>query len=317
MLNRAGFAAAAVVALAVASGCNTGKPGLISASGTIETVEVTLNAKVGGTVVKLAVDEGTRVKKGDLLAKIDTSTLEIQLRQAQANVAAADAQYKLLKRGFRREDLALAEANLRFAESEFRRAELLLSKSALPRRQYDDAADKLAVARETRNKLKSGYLPEEIDSASAKLNLANAQEEQIRKYISDAEVVAPVDGTITQKSIEEGDDVTVNSRLFRVSKLDPANLMIYVPEADLAKVRIGQQANVYIDAFPNKPFQGKVVYVSSVAEFTPKNVQTKDDRTKLVFGVKIEVANPGFVLKPGMPADGELLNVPETTVRQR
>ena len=315
-MKRAGFAAA-VVAVVVAAGCNSEKAGPITASGTIETVEVTLNAKVGGAVVKLAVDEGTRVKKGDLLAKIDTSTLEIQLRQAQANVAAAEAQYKLAKLGFRREDLAQAEANLSFAEAEFRRAEQLFAKSAVTRRQYDDAVDRVAVAREARNKLKKGFLPEEIDAALAKLNLARAQEEQVRKLISDAEVLSPADGTVTQKSIEEGDDVMVNSRLFRVSKLDPANLMIYVPEGDLAKVRIGQPANVYIDSFPNKPFKGKVVYISSVAEFTPKNVQTKDDRTKLVFGVKIEIPNPDFVLKPGMPADGELLNGPEAPARRR
>lgn len=300
-----------IVAVLVAmflAGCSSGKDDRITASGTIETVEVTLNAKVGGSIIKLAVDEGTRVKKGDLLAKIDTANLEIQLNQARANVAAAEAQYNLAKRGFRREDLAQAEATLRFAEDEFKRTEKLLAQKTVPQRQYDDAATKLAVAREMRDKLKRGLLPEEIDSAQARLDVARAQEEQIRKYISDAGVTSPVDGTVTQKSIEEGDDVMVNTRLFRISKLDPANLMIYVSEADLAKVRLGQSANVYIDAFPNKPFKGKVVYVSSVAEFTPKNVQTKDDRTKLVFGVKIEVPNPDFVLKPGMPADGELLN---------
>jgi multidrug resistance efflux pump len=228
---------------------------------------------------------------------------------------AAEAQHSLAQRGFRSEDLKQAEANLKFAQEEFNRAAKLFAQNAVAQRQYDDAATKLAVAREIRNKLKSGLLPEEKETAIARLNLALAQEEQVKKMIKDAEVVSPIDGVVTQKSVEEGDDVLVNARLFRVSKLDPANLMIYVSEVELAKVRLGQPANVYIDAFPQKPFGGKVVYISTVAEFTPKNVQTKDDRTKLVFGVKIEVPNHDFALKPGMPADGELLNGTGAAVR--
>ncbi|MBI3766588.1 MAG: efflux RND transporter periplasmic adaptor subunit, partial [Ignavibacteriales bacterium] len=91
--------------------------------------------------------------------------------------------------------------------------------------------------------------------------------------------------------------------MFRISRLDNVHLMIYVSEQELARVKLGQEAKVYIDAEPNKPFVGKVTFISSVAEFTPKNVQTKEDRTKLVFGVKIEVHNPDQILKPGMPAD--------------
>lgn len=288
--------------------CSGPKSDTITASGTIETVEVTLNSKISGSVVALAADEGSKVKKGDVLARIDPTNLEIQLRQAKANVALADAQHRLAKRGFRAEDLRQAEANLAFAESEFERSKDLLKTGAGTQRQYDDALARVTVAKEARNKLKAGLLPEEKDAAGARLALARAQQDEVEKYIRDASIVSPVDGVVTQKSVEEGDDVMPNTRLFKISKLDPANIMIYVSEAELSKVRIGQPANVFIDSYPNRPFKGKVVYISSVAEFTPKNVQTKDDRTKLVFGVKVEVPNPEQKLKPGMPADAVLLN---------
>jgi multidrug efflux pump subunit AcrA (membrane-fusion protein) len=102
---------------------------------------------------------------------------------------------------------------------------------------------------------------------------------------------------------EEGEVVMPNASLFRISQLDKVRLMIYVSEEELARVKLGQPADVYIDAFPKKPFSGKIIYISSIAEFTPKNVQTKEDRTKLVFGVKIEIPNQEHILKPGMPAD--------------
>ena len=97
-----------------------------------------------------------------------------------------------------------------------------------------------------------------------------------------------------------------NGSLFRISRLEKVHLMIYVSEEELAKIKLGQDAEVFIDTYPNKPFPGKVIYISDVAEFTPKNVQTKEDRTKLVFGVKIEVSNPDQALKPGMPADATI-----------
>ncbi len=293
-----------IIALA---GCNNNHRGDITASGVIEATEVTVNAKLGGEITKLAVDEGAEVHKGDLLASIDRDALNIQLRQAEANVDAASAQLRLAKRGARTEDTKLAEANLRFAEKEFKRAEELFRQRGITKRQYDDAKTRFEVAKQTYEKLKHGLLPEEIESAAARLRLAEAQRDLVDKYIADTSVTAPVDGTVTRKSIEEGDHVLANAQLFRISRLATVNLMIYVSEMELARVKLGQRANVFIDAQPNKPIPGKVVYISPVAEFTPKNVQTKDDRTKLVFGVKLEIPNSDRILKPGMPADAELV----------
>jgi HlyD family secretion protein len=287
-------------------GCSEGNKREISASGTIETTEVTVSAKVGGQVVKLLVDEGSNVAKGDTMLQIDRSDLDIQLKQALANAAAAESQYKLTVLGPRKEDMLQAEANFKNAQDDLKRAEELFQASTVTQKHLDDAKTRYTVAEQTYEKLKSGSRPEEIEAARARRDLANAQVDAIRKKISDSYVVAPMQGVVTEKAIEEGDVVVQNGSLFRISRLDKVHLMIYVSEEELAKIKLGQSADVFIDAYPNKPFRGKIIYISDVAEFTPKNVQTKEERTKLVFGVKIEVPNPDRVLKPGMPADATI-----------
>jgi HlyD family secretion protein len=287
-------------------GCSGSDKKAITASGTIETTEVTVSAKVGGQVMKLLVDEGSNVVKGDTLLEIDRSDLDIQLKQALANAAAAESQYKLTVLGPRKEDILQAEANFKNAQDDLKRAEDLFQASTVTQKHLDDAKTRYTVAEQTYEKLKSGSRPEEIEAARARRELANAQVDAIRKKISDSYVVAPMQGVITEKAVEEGDVAVQNGSLFRISRLDEVHLVIYVSEEELAKIKLGQSANVFIDAYPNKPFRGKIIYISDVAEFTPKNVQTKEDRTKLVFGVKIEVPNPNRVLKPGMPADATI-----------
>jgi HlyD family secretion protein len=287
-------------------GCSGSDKKAITASGTIETTEVTVSAKVGGEVTRLYVDEGSSVKKGDTLALIDRSDLEIQLRQAVANADAADAQYKLAVRGSREEDIAQAEATFKNAQDDLKRAEELFKLNTMTQKQLDDARTRYTVAEQSFEKLKRGSRPEEIEAARARRDLAHAQVDAIRKKIVDSYVIAPMPGMITEKALEEGDIVMQNGSLFRISRLDKVHLMIYVSEEELAKIKLGQNADVFIDAYPKKSFPGKIIYISDLAEFTPKNVQTKEDRTKLVFGVKIEVENPNQELKPGMPADATI-----------
>ncbi len=297
---------AAALAATALFACNNAKDGAITASGTIEAVEVTVNSKIGGTIVKLAVDEGADVKKGDMLARVDSANLEIQLRQARANTEAAQSQYQLLQRGYRQEDMQQAEENYRFAQSEQARVEELFRLGSATQRQYDDVKSKCVMAQKAYEKMKNGFLPEEKDVARAKVRQAQAQADAVEKTIRDAVITSPVDGKLTRKSVEEGDDVLPNAQLFRISRLNTVHLMVYVTELELAKVKLGQEALVFIDAYPKRAFKGNIRYISSTAEFTPKNVQTKDDRAKLVFGVKIEIPNPDFTLKPGLPADARL-----------
>ena len=128
----------------------------------------------------------------------------------------------------------------------------------------------------------------------------------IKKQIRDSYITAPASGTITHKPIEEGELIGVGSVIVKIARLKKMELRIYISETELGKVKLGGNADVVIDTYPDKTYTGKVVYVSPTAEFTPRNVQTKDERTKLVFGVKLEVDNPNGELKSGMPADAYL-----------
>jgi HlyD family secretion protein len=152
-------------------------------------------------------------------------------------------------------------------------------------------------------KLKNFARPEDLTAARARASQAKATADLLKKQLTDAVVVAPVPGTITHVPVEQGELIGAGSVVVTISRLEKMNLMIYVGEVELGKAKLGGMADVYIDTYPDKPFPAKIVYISPIAEFTPKNVQTKEDRTKLVFGVKLEIENKEGVLKSGMPAD--------------
>jgi len=298
-------------------GCSNGHKGVIEASGTLEAVDVNVSAKVPGQLQQMLVQEGSQVNAGDTLAILDHSTMELQLKQAQAGVELADAQYQLLVNGARVEDVRQAEEALRQIESSAKNArddyermrELYKSKS-VSKKQYDDAESRytitkaqLSSAKQNLQKMQSFARPEDLDAAKARLNQAKANADLIRKQIVDAYIVAPVPGTVTHKPIEVGELVGAGTIIATISRLEKMNLMIYVGEQELGKVKLNGIADIVIDTYPGKSFPGQVIYISPTAEFTPKNVQTKEDRTKLVFGVKLEVENKDGALKSGMPAD--------------
>jgi HlyD family secretion protein len=298
-------------------GCGNNNKGGIEASGTLEATEVRVSAKVPGQIETFCVQEGSEVRTGDTLVILDRSTLLLQCKQAQAGFEVADAQYKLLLNGARTEDLRLAEEALLSAQATFKNAnddyarmKQLLSTNTVTRKQFDDADSRFSIAKAQLNsadqnlgKLKKFARPEDLAAAKARANQAKATADLLQKQLTDAVVIAPVPGTITNKPYEQGELVSAGSVVATISQLDKMDLMIYVNESELGKVKLGGSAEVSIDAYPQKSFPGKVIYISPIAEFTPKNVQTKEDRTKLVFGVKLEVVNKEGALKSGMPAD--------------
>lgn len=298
-------------------GCGNDHKGTIEASGTLEATEVKVSAKVPGQVQRLNFQEGTQVKEGDTLIVLDRKTLELQWKQAQAGAEAAGAQYRLLVKGARSEDLRVAEEALRQAESssklagdDYARMKDLLATNTVTRKQFDDAESRhtiaqaqLASARQNLQKLQRFARPEELDAAKARLDQAKASADLFRQQLTDATILAPVPGTITEKPVEEGELIGVGSVVATIARLEQMYLMIYVNENELGKVKLGGRADVVIDTYPDRTFAGKVIFISPIAEFTPKNVQTKEDRTKLVFGVKLEVDNREGILKSGMPAD--------------
>lgn len=289
------------------AGCSNSDKNLVEASGTIEGTDVNVGTEVAGRVKVLRVDEGARVVQGDTLLTVDDTEYQIQLRQAVANLESFESTYRLALAGSREEDVIQAEAAFKNAQEDHRRTKDLLASQTITQKQYDDAYTRYITAQQTYEKLKRGLRPEEISNARTRRDYAAAQVDLLRKKVRDCSILAPTSGTVTLKAIEAGELVTPGSNVLRITKLDPVNLMIYVNEQELGKIHLGQNAKVSIDAFgEGKTFDGTVVYISPVAEFTPKNVQTKEERTKLVFGIKLEVKNPDGALKPGLPADARI-----------
>ena len=325
----------AVVALAIVSAaCRQSEPNdVLRVSGNVEATEVQVAPEASGRIVELRVAEGDHVKKGDLLARLDTTDTELQITRARADRAAADAQLRLTRAGSRREDILQAEAqaqaadadvtaldaDLKAAELDLERFESLLRANAGSQKQRDDAAARVDVARqrlraaqeraraahETAARLRNGARPEEIDAARARVAASDAQIATLEQTLAYARVVAPVDGIVTQKVADAGELIAPRITLVVITDLDNAWANLFVPEPMVGRVKLGQKARVLTDA-GGAPISGTVTFVSPRAEFTPRNVQTADERSKLVYRIKVTVDNRAGVLKPGMPVDAEL-----------
>ena len=292
----------------------------IEASGTIEATSIQVSSKSSGEILHLDAAEGSRVGKGDLLAVIDHATLDIQLGQAKSGVDLARAQLDLLTNGARGEDLAQAREalnqaneNLSSAQEDFQRMDSLFKAAAATKKQRDDAQSRLTTARaqaasaqEGLKRLENFARPEDVKAALARVDQAVYSVRLLQKAIQDCTVRAPSKGIATEKLVEEGELAAPGTGLYVITDLDTVKLTIYVPETELGNVRLGEKAHISIDSRPGAAFPGIVTYISPVAEFTPRDIQTKDERVKLVYAVKVEIPNPEGIFKPGMPADASL-----------
>ena len=293
----------------------------ISASGNIEATNIVVSSQVAGKVVQILKDEGNRVNYGDTVIVIDPETYNLKLDEALAAKEYAQAQFKLLKAGARSEDIKQAEDNLKqtqvsfnLAEKDKQRMDNLYVSQSITKKQHDDAVAnyeitlaRLNSARENLEKVKNLARPEELKQAEANLNRAIANVKLLQKNLNDCYVTSPSFGFITKKFVENGETAGIMSSLYQVADLSTVELVIYIPETELGLVKLGQEAEIRVDTFPDKTFDGKVIYISPQAEFTPKNIQTQEERTKLVFAVKIKIDNPDFELKDGMPADAVII----------
>lgn len=326
----------AVVAALVLEGCQAPEPsGTVRVSGHVEATEVQLAPDVGGRLLELKPVEGDRVAMGDVVARLDTRDIELHMARARADRAAADAQLRFLQKGSRPEDVrqaraqadaaaaeaAGATAELKAAETDLARFEALLAANAGSQKQRDDAQARVDVARERVRgarqridaarevvaRLEAGATREEIDAARARVAAADAQLALLEKARTDATVVSPVAGVVTGRLAETGEVVAPRMPLLVVTDLDNAWANLFVPEPLIPRVALGQAATILTDAGDRVP--GKVTYVSPQAEFTPRNVQTADERARLVYRIKVSVDNRSGTLKVGMPVDAEL-NLP-------
>jgi HlyD family secretion protein len=293
---------------------------LIIATGTIEATDVDIAAEIGGKIIEFPVDEGAQLERGSLIAKIDTSQLEAEAARAMAALATARATLRDLEAGARSQELQqarakveLARAKLELDESNWRRTNDLLQQQIISENQLDAAVAnrdvsraQYAVAVEELRLVEAGARPDRIDAARAEVKQAEAALQLIQVRLQKSEIHSPLAGTILVKDAEEGEVVSPGVPLVTVADLNDMWVKIYVDERNIGKVKLGQSAVVEVDAFPDRKFSGLIIYISDEAEFTPKNIQTREDRVKLVFAVKIGIDNAGGLLKPGMYADIEL-----------
>jgi HlyD family secretion protein len=322
----------ALVLTAAVGACGSDAEGPPRASGYVEATEVRVGPQVGGRVLQISVEEGDRVTAGTEIARLDTADIELALRRAEAERDQASAQLRLLQAGARAEDvrqarahaesaqadLSAAESELQSATADLQRFEALLQANSGSRKQRDDAATRRAVAEarvasaqgrlraatEAAAKLRAGSRPEEIASARARVAAANAQIAEMEKSKADAVLVSPVSGIVTLKMVRTGEIVARGTPLVTVTDLDRPWANVYVDEPMVPNLRLGQKVTLVTDA--GQRLAGEITFISPKAEFTPRNVQTAEERSKLVYRIKVTVDNRDGILKSGMPVEAEI-----------
>jgi HlyD family secretion protein len=378
------FLAAAVIAVYVFRTSAYGPSGRIRVSGNIELEEVSIAFKTAGRLIERTVDEGDRVTKGQVIARLDRDQLLAQrsredaaltvtqsaltqsetavdwskasqvadLEQRRADLSSSEARLAELRNGSRPEEKKQARAAVEAAQSEYdrsrrdwERAQTLFKNDDISASQYDqyrnrfESADAaLKQAKEHEALVLAGPRKEQIDAAEGQVLRARAalkateanaldikRREQeltsrradiarskagialIDSQLADTIAVSPVGGVVLVKSVDVGEVVAPGTAIVTIGDIDHPWLRGYVNETDLGKIKLGSKANVTTDSFPGKVYPGRIAFISSEAEFTPKQIQTQQERVKLVYRIKIEVENPNHELKSNMPADAEIM----------
>lgn len=309
--------AAAVVLMLLGRGDDAS----LVASGTVEATEAQLGFPVSGRILEVAVREGDAVRIGQPLAYLDTAETEARRRQAAAQAAAARALLLELERGSRPEEIAQAQAalaaardRLEDARRDHERARSLRAGGNISEQQLEKATVAFQVAESLERQAAEQYLlvvkgprPEAIAAQRAQVAQAEAAAAAVEAVLANMTIRSPFSGVVTVKNREPGEIVPGGSPVVTVLNRDDRWVRIYVPENRIGAVHLGQAAAITSDTPPRKPYGGEVEFIASEAEFTPKSVQTQEERVKLVYAVKVHITgDPEYDLKPGMPADVRL-----------
>ncbi|MGE5302377.1 MAG: efflux RND transporter periplasmic adaptor subunit [Alphaproteobacteria bacterium] len=287
--------------------------------GNVDLRQVQLSFNNSERIAEVLVQEGDRVRRGQVVARLDTRRLEPQVAQAKAQAEAQRQAVIRLHHGSRPEEIAQARANVESARANVVKAksnyERLKSAAeisagrAVRQQDVDDAKAALDVAQaalavnqKALDLAVIGPRKEDIAQNEAQLRANEAQWALLRQQLADAQLLAPVDGVIRTRILEPGDMASPQRPVFTLAITDPKWVRAYVSESDLGKVHSGMAASARVDSFPNRRFDGWVGFVSPVAEFTPKAVQTEELRTSLVYEVRVFVKDPSDELRLGMPA---------------
>ncbi len=294
---------------------------ILHGTGTIEATEIRVSFKISGRIAALAVKEGEAVAAGQVIARLEDAELQAAVARDRATVAAAEARLAELLAGSRDQEIeaaraavAQAAATLETARRDWTRYEGLYAEGAVSSEQRDAAWNRVEVAREQHkaaqerlNLLVAGARAEAITAARWEVERAKASLRASEITLAESVIRAPSAGVILNKTAERGEMLLPGVPLVILADVQDLWLRVYIPENEIGKVRLGQQARVAVDSFPGRVFSGQVSEIATKAEFTPKTVQTKKERVNLVFGVKIALESTDGLLKPGMPADAEIL----------
>jgi HlyD family secretion protein len=293
----------------------------ILAAGTVEAREADLGFRTTGRIELISVDEGDRISKGQLLAVLDQQELAAALAAARARAEAAGATLEELTEGFRSEEIEQARAALRAAERrrldatrDLERAKNLYEDGAISEQALDDretvatvAESEMQGASERLRLLESGTRSERISAQRASLAASEAEAERVEALLEYAQITAPNAGLITIRHREPGEIVSAGAAVLTLMKPDDRWVRIYVRADRVGRLSIGQTAMITADAYPERTYTGRVVFIASEAEFTPRDVQTTEERVKLVYRVKVQIeGDSSFDLKPGLAADVRL-----------
>jgi HlyD family secretion protein len=316
-----------VLLLAIGAGASwlllrtDGSDTAIVAAGTVEARESDLGFRTAGRIELVSVDEGDRISEAQLLAVLDQRELAAALAVASARAEAAAATLDELTEGFRSEEIEQARAALRAAERrrldatrDLERARNLYEDGAISEQALDDretvatvAESEMQGASERLRLLESGTRSERISAQRAALAAAEAEAERVEALLEYARITAPNAGLITIRHREPGEIVSAGAPVLTLMNPDDRWVRIYVRADRVGQLSIGQTATITADAYPERTYTGRVVFIASEAEFTPRDVQTTEERVKLVYRIKVQIdGDPSFDLKPGLAADVRL-----------
>lgn len=321
------------------------KKGFLRLHGWIEGIEVSLSSKVGGQVTQLHVEEGSEVQPGQLVAVIASEQIKAQIANAEAEVTKAQeairragSDVEVLESRIRGAEVALelakgqsaamiaqAEAEFDKAEKDYKRFSPLAERKTISqsnmdgiKRTYDVTKAALSLAESSRIDItlkenNIAILKRELTTAKTNKSMARsamngalAKKKEIEATLDDTFIYSPAKGTVIDKVIEPGENVVPGTPLVVLVDLGNLYVKTYVEQRDIGKVKLGDEARIYVDSFPDRYFEGKVILVAPKAEFTPRDVQMGEHRSSMVYKLKVEIKNPQGILKPGMPADVNL-----------
>jgi HlyD family secretion protein len=299
---------------------NSGSQGSLLLSGNIEVTQVEASFRIAGKVLERPVDEGQIVHEGQLLARLDAKDLEQTVAMREADGAVAKAVLAELQAGSRKEEIESARAALEGATADLKRLEPddarireLHQQGIVSDHDFEASHAALVAAKARMNQAEQQYTlvrkgprPEDIEQGRARNDQAQQALELARTQLGYATLTAPFSGVVLSKNVEPKEFVSPGTAVVTIGDLSNVWMRAYVEETDLGRVKVGQKAILTTDTFPGKRYEGRVSFVASEAEFTPKSVQTQKERVKLVYRIKIDVPNPSMELKPGMPATAEI-----------